>query len=94
MRSYPLKYFLWKSQSVVLVHLFSGSSKNKIHRKNKYLAEKMSIPFSGVFTRSGGVIAAIAKQIKLLNFKGVRRITVKFDPFHEKATPTRLVYFQ
>lgn len=49
----------------------------------------MSVPFSGVFTRSGGVIAAIAKQVKQINFKGVKKITVKFDPFHEKANETR-----
>jgi hypothetical protein len=49
----------------------------------------MSVPFSGVFTRSGGVMAAVAKQIKLLNFRAVKRVTVKFDPFHEKAHITR-----
>lgn len=49
----------------------------------------MSIPFSGVLTRSGGVLAAVGKQIKLLNFRGVKKITIKFDPFHEKAAPTR-----
>lgn len=49
----------------------------------------MSVPFSGTFTRSGGIFAAIAKQIKMLNLKAVNRVTVKFDPFHEKANITR-----
>lgn len=49
----------------------------------------MSVPFSGTFTRSGGVLSAIAKQIKLLNLKAVKRVTVKFDPFHENANNTR-----
>lgn len=49
----------------------------------------MSIKASGSFTRSGGVFAAIAKQIKLINFRGVKRVTVKFDPFDEKANTTR-----
>lgn len=49
----------------------------------------MSIKASGTLTRSGGVLSAITKQIKLINFKGVNRVTVKFDPFHEKANTTR-----
>jgi len=49
----------------------------------------MSVPFAGTFTRSGGVLSAIAKQIKLLNFKAVKRVTVRFDPFHENANNTR-----
>lgn len=49
----------------------------------------MSIKFSGTFSRSGGILAAITKQIKLINFKGVKRVTVKFDPFHEKAQTAR-----
>lgn len=49
----------------------------------------MSIYYSGVFTRSGGIVSAIAKQIKLLNLKGVKRVTVKFDPFDETARATR-----
>lgn len=51
----------------------------------------MSVPFVGGFTRSAGEISAIAKQIKLISLRGVRRITVKFDPFHESANNTRLV---
>ncbi|KAG5678565.1 hypothetical protein PVAND_008228 [Polypedilum vanderplanki] len=49
----------------------------------------MSVPYSGVFTRSGGVMSAVAKQLKMLNFKAVKRVTVKFDPFHEQAHITR-----
>lgn len=45
----------------------------------------MSIYFAGTFQRSGGEFAAICKQIRALNFKGVKRISVTFDPFHEKA---------
>lgn len=54
-----------------------------------YINLKMSIPFTGLFTRSGGILPAIGKQIKLLNFKGVKRVTVKFDPFHENSSIAR-----
>lgn len=49
----------------------------------------MSVPFAGTLTRSGGILPAIAKQIKLLNFKAIKRVTVKFDPFHQNANITR-----
>lgn len=49
----------------------------------------MSIPFSGTLTRSGGILPAIGKQIKLLNLKGVKRVTISFDPFHENAQTVR-----
>lgn len=49
----------------------------------------MSIYYSGVFTRSGGIGAAIAKQVKLMSLKGVKRVTVKFDPFDETSNATR-----
>lgn len=49
----------------------------------------MAIRISGTFGRSGGVADAIAKQIRMLNFKGVSRVTVKFDPFEESANTTR-----
>lgn len=49
----------------------------------------MSVPFVGLFTRLGGILPAIGREIKLLNFKGVKRITVKFDPFHENAATAR-----
>lgn len=51
----------------------------------------MSIKFSGTFSQPGGAVAAIAKQIKALNFRAVKKVTVKFDPFSEKAIPTRQV---
>lgn len=51
----------------------------------------MSIPFSGRVTRSGGLMSAIGKQLKSLNLKPVKRIDFRFDPFHEKVTPARLV---
>jgi hypothetical protein len=51
---------------------------------------KMSIKFSGVFSRSGGIYAAISKQIRLMNFRGVKRCIVRFDPFDEtNIKPTR-----
>ncbi|XP_055598992.1 uncharacterized protein LOC129748403 [Uranotaenia lowii] len=49
----------------------------------------MSISFSGTFSRSGGIVSAIGKQLKLVNLKAVQRVTVTFDPFQENAIPTR-----
>ena len=49
----------------------------------------MSIKASGTFTRSGGIFAAVAKQIRMINFKGVKRVTVKFDPFDEDSHTVR-----
>ncbi|XP_050327522.1 39S ribosomal protein L53, mitochondrial [Bactrocera neohumeralis] len=49
----------------------------------------MSIPFSGALKRSNGIIAAISKQLKSVNLKGVKRITVTFDPFSENVRSTR-----
>ncbi|XP_053964644.1 39S ribosomal protein L53, mitochondrial [Anastrepha ludens] len=49
----------------------------------------MSIHFSGALKRSNGVIAAISKQLKSVNLKGVKRITITFDPFTENVRPTR-----
>ncbi|CAD7011360.1 39S ribosomal protein L53, mitochondrial [Ceratitis capitata] len=49
----------------------------------------MSIPFSGALRRSNGIISAISKELKSVNLKGVKRITVIFDPFAENVRPTR-----
>ncbi|XP_041974975.1 39S ribosomal protein L53, mitochondrial [Aricia agestis] len=49
----------------------------------------MSIPYSGTFKRSGGVVSAIGKQLKAVNLKAAKRITVKFDPFADNVTHTR-----
>lgn len=49
----------------------------------------MSIYYSGTFTRSAGVISAITKQLKLMNLKPVKKIEVKFDPFHPNAVTAR-----
>jgi hypothetical protein len=49
----------------------------------------MSIKFSGRFSRSGGIVAALAKQIRLMNFRAAKKITVAFDPFDENVKPTR-----
>lgn len=49
----------------------------------------MSIPFSGTLRRSGGIVSAIGKQLKAVNLKAAKRITVKFDPFSNNVTETR-----
>ncbi|PZC75166.1 large ribosomal subunit protein mL53 [Helicoverpa armigera] len=49
----------------------------------------MSIPYSGTLRRSGGVVSAIGKQLRLVNLKAAKRITVKFDPFGDNVTHTR-----
>lgn len=45
----------------------------------------MSIYYAGTFTRSGGIVSAIGKQMKMLNLKAAKRVTVKFDPFDQTA---------
>ncbi|XP_069704179.1 large ribosomal subunit protein mL53 [Periplaneta americana] len=49
----------------------------------------MSVPFSGTLKRSAGIGSAIAKQLKLLNLKPVKKVVIKFDPFAENVTATR-----
>ncbi|VVC97672.1 39S ribosomal protein L53, mitochondrial [Leptidea sinapis] len=49
----------------------------------------MSIPYSGTFRRSGGVVSAIGKQLRAVNLKAAKRITVKFDPFSDNVSHTR-----
>ncbi|KAG5894446.1 hypothetical protein JTB14_014893 [Gonioctena quinquepunctata] len=49
----------------------------------------MSIYYSGTFTKSAGIISAINKQLKLVNLKPVKKIQVKFDPFHPNAVTAR-----
>ncbi|XP_026320081.1 39S ribosomal protein L53, mitochondrial [Hyposmocoma kahamanoa] len=49
----------------------------------------MSIPYSGTIKRSAGVVSAIGKQLKGVNLKAAKRITVKFDPFSDDVTHTR-----
>ncbi|XP_037728401.1 uncharacterized protein LOC119559405 isoform X1 [Drosophila subpulchrella] len=53
----------------------------------------MSVPFSGALRRSGGIVSAIGKQLKSVNLKGVKRITVQFDPFAENVKSTREFLF-
>uniref|UniRef100_A0A023FA81 Large ribosomal subunit protein mL53 n=1 Tax=Triatoma infestans TaxID=30076 RepID=A0A023FA81_TRIIF len=53
----------------------------------------MSIPFSGTVKLSGGLSAAIYKQVKSVTLKPVKRIVFKFDPFHEKTEQTRYFMF-
>ncbi|XP_031618560.1 uncharacterized protein LOC116337803 [Contarinia nasturtii] len=54
----------------------------------------MSLPATGSLSRSAGLISAIAKNVRLLNLKAVKRITVSFDPFVENVKQTREVVFQ
>ncbi|CAH1405258.1 unnamed protein product [Nezara viridula] len=49
----------------------------------------MSVPFQGVLKRSGGITAAIAKQLRTLTLKPVNKVSIKFDPFHHKIEQTR-----
>ncbi|CAH2236316.1 39S ribosomal protein L53, mitochondrial [Pararge aegeria] len=49
----------------------------------------MSIPYSGTIRRSGGVVSAIGKQLRAVNLKAAKRITVKFDPFGDNVVHTR-----
>lgn len=51
--------------------------------------KKMSIYYSGTFKRSAGVVSAINKQLKLVNLKPVKKIEVRFDPFHQNAVTAR-----
>lgn len=57
--------------------------------KQSFPAQIMSVPFSGALRRSGGIVSAIGKQVKSVNLKGVKRITVQFDPFAENVKSTR-----
>lgn len=52
----------------------------------------MAIPYSGTFTRSGGLVSALGKQIKLINLKPVKKVDISFDPFHANATAVRFVF--
>nr|BAN21006.1 mitochondrial ribosomal protein L53 [Riptortus pedestris] len=49
----------------------------------------MSIPFAGALKRSGGVSEAISRQLKSVTLKPVKRVSFKFDPFHERVVETR-----
>lgn len=49
----------------------------------------MSINLTGSVSRSGGLMSAIAKNVRLLNLKAVKRITISFDPFGENVKETR-----
>lgn len=83
---------LW-SVGVCVVSIFK--------RKSRIAERNMSIPYSGTIRRSGGVVSAIGKQLKSVNLKAAKRITVKFDPFGNNVTHTRyfvikrfVVFFQ
>lgn len=51
----------------------------------------MSVKYSGTLSRSKGIFDAINKNLKQVNLKGVRRVTVTFDPFKEDVKHTRYV---
>lgn len=49
----------------------------------------MSIVINGLLKNPTGVLTFIAKNVKLVNLKAVKRITVSFDPFGENVRSTR-----
>lgn len=49
----------------------------------------MSIPFSGTISKSGGLTSAISKQLRSVTLKPVKKVQIKFDPFHPKVEQTR-----
>lgn len=51
----------------------------------------MALVRGGTVSRSAGLPSAIQKQVKLINLKAVKRITVTFDPLNENAVETRYV---
>uniref|UniRef100_A0A1A9UET3 Large ribosomal subunit protein mL53 n=1 Tax=Glossina austeni TaxID=7395 RepID=A0A1A9UET3_GLOAU len=53
----------------------------------------MSIYYSGTLTRSSGIVSAIGKELKRINLKGVKRVTVTFDPFAANVKSTREFLF-
>lgn len=48
----------------------------------------MSIQYSGLLKRGRGITGLIRNEIKLINLKAVKRVSVTFDPFsgNEKST--------
>lgn len=49
----------------------------------------MAVFVGGRIRGSSGTVGLIAKQIKILNLKPVKKIQVQFDPFHENAVTIR-----
>ncbi|PSN44290.1 hypothetical protein C0J52_12960 [Blattella germanica] len=86
----PCDYFLWgllkeqvfRQHPVNLLELRACIVQYAIRRK-------MSVPFSGTIRRSTGISSAIAKQLKKVNLKPIKRVVFKFDPFRENVTETR-----
>lgn len=52
----------------------------------------MSIYYSGALVIKGGIASAIAREVKNVNLKPVKRILVQFDPFTKHAITARQVY--
>lgn len=49
----------------------------------------MSLLPTGSFSRSAGLISAIAKNLRDMDLLAAKRITISFDPFHESVKSTR-----
>lgn len=49
----------------------------------------MSLVYSGIWRRSTGIFSIISANIKLINLKGVKRISFSFDPFGKNVKSTR-----
>lgn len=49
----------------------------------------MSVSIGGAVSRSRGLISAIAKEVREMNLKGVKRVTITFDPLAKSGNPTR-----
>lgn len=51
----------------------------------------MALPYlhTGTFTRSAGLVSALAKQTRLINLKPAKKISFSFDPFREDASVVR-----
>lgn len=58
---------------------------------NQKRSAKMSIVRNGLVKSAGGLFSHIAKNVKLVNLKAVKRITISFDPFGENVKSTRWV---
>ncbi|KAI8122476.1 hypothetical protein CVS40_6616 [Lucilia cuprina] len=43
---------------------------------------------AGALKRSQGIVSAIGKEMKRVNLKGVKRVTITFDPFAENVKAT------
>lgn len=49
----------------------------------------MSIAFSGTGSRSAGIVSAVVKELSRFSLLPCEKVTVQFNPFHEKAKEIR-----